>query len=267
MASRYGHATEAAQSYRLFPNDMMQTHCGPQVNTVQPVWSMSQTDISEEMYDSFYKHVSKGFDTPTYRLHFTSDAPVDLKALFYVGEMSREKFGQGIQPSGVSLYSHKVLIEPESKILPQWLRFIFGVVDSEDIPLNISRESMQDSALLQVRRPRRPLNATTPAPSPRASCVLCGLQRIRSVLTRRFLRFLDSEAKRDAEKYSKFFKEFGLYIKEGICTDQAFQEDCAKLLRFESSALPAGELTSLDEYISRCEPSQSSVYYLIAPNR
>ena len=164
MASRYGHATEAAQSYRLFPNDMMQTHCGPQVNTVQPVWSMSQTDISEEMYDSFYKHVSKGFDTPTYRLHFTSDAPVDLKALFYVGEMSREKFGQGIQPSGVSLYSHKVLIEPESKILPQWLRFIFGVVDSEDIPLNISRESMQDSALLQVRRPRRPLNAITPAP-------------------------------------------------------------------------------------------------------
>lgn len=92
-------------------------------------------------------------------------------------------------------------------------------------------------------------------------------QRIKSLLTRRFLRFLDAEAKRDPAKYAKFFKEFGLYIKEGICTDQAFQEDCAKLLRFESSALGAGELTSLDEYISRCEPSQSSVYYIIAPNR
>jgi len=115
-----------------------------------------------------------------------------------------------------------------------------GVVDSEDIPLNISRESMQDSALLQ---------------------------KIRNLLTRRFLRFLDEQSRRDPAKYNTFFKEFGLYIKEGICTDAPFQEDCAKLLRFESSTLGSGELTSFDEYISRCEPSQSSVYYIVAPNR
>lgn len=152
----------------------------------------------------------------------------------------QEGFGLGRQRPGVDLYSRKVLIEPESKIMPEWLRFMQGVVDSEDIPLNVSREFMQDSALMR---------------------------RIRTVLTRRVLRFLETEMKRNRKGYEKFFAEHGTYLKEGACAEQIYQNDIGKLLLFESSEMPAGKLTTLDEYVSRTAPGQSQIYYLVAPHR
>ena len=152
----------------------------------------------------------------------------------------QEGFGVGRMKPGVDLYSKRVLIEPESKVMPEWLRFLKGVVDSEDIPLNISREGMQDSALMR---------------------------RIRNVLTRRVLRFFETELKNDRTKYEKFFSEFGTHLKEGACADPTYQTDIAKLLLFESSALKPGELTTLDEYISRSKPGQNHIYYLVAPHR
>jgi TNF receptor-associated protein 1 len=213
-----------------------------QVNTVSAIWAASKSDVTEEQYTEFYKYKSGDFEAPLYRLHFAADAPTSIKALLYVGQSHDEKYGMGRMKPGVDLYSRKVLIQASSAhIMPDWLRFVHGVVDSEDIPLNISRESMQDSALMK---------------------------RIKAVITRRVLRFLDAEARRDAEGFNKkFFPEFGAFLKEGCVTDATYSQDIAKLLRFESSANPAGTLTSLDEYISRMPVGQTSIYYLVAPHR
>lgn len=214
---------------------------GKQVNTVQAIWAMSKASITAEQYEAFYKFKSGDFESPLYRLHFSSDAPIALNALLFVGQSHEEKYGMGRIKPGVDLYSRKVLIEASSKVLPDWLRFMHGVVDSEDIPLNISRETMQDSALVK---------------------------RLSSVLTRRVLRFFDSEARREPQRYNqKFFMEFGQFLKEGAVTDTTYAPDIAKLLRFESSTLPAGSLTSFDDYISRMPPGQKDIYYLVAPHR
>lgn len=210
------------------------------VNTVGALWSKSKDDISEEEYTEFFKFKAKTFDEPLFKLHFSADAPISLQALFFVGKLNEESVGMGRMRPGVDLYSRRVLIEAESEVMPAWLRFLHGVVDSEDIPLNISRESMQDTALMR---------------------------RIRTVLTRRVLRFFESEMKKDRETYEKFWQEHGSFLREGACTDHAYQADIAKLLLFESSALPPGQLTTLDEYISRARPGQNRVYYLVAPHR
>ena len=215
---------------------------GARANTVQAIWASSKADVTEEAYVDFYKFKSGDFEAPLFRLHFSSDAPTSIKALLFVGQSHDEKYGMGRMKPGVDLYSRKVLIQSSSAaILPDWLRFMHGVVDSEDIPLNISRESMQDSALMR---------------------------RIKAVLTRRAIRFLDAEARKDAALYNgKFFPEFGAFLKEGCITDTSYSQDLAKLLRFESSALAPGQLTSLDEYLARMPVGQQSIFYLVAPHR
>lgn len=214
---------------------------GSQVNTVGAIWAEPKHTLSEEQYLEFFRFkTGQEYATPLMRLHFAADAPLEIRALFYVPELNEEGFGLGRSKAGVDLYSRKVLIEAESRVLPEWLRFFKGVVDSEDIPLNISRESMQDTALML---------------------------RIKSVLTRRALRFLEGEMRRDRELYERFFAEFGTYLKEGVCSDPPYQADLGRLLLFESSALPAGQLTTLDEYIARCPPGQDRLYYLVAPHR
>ena len=174
-------------------------------------------------------------------MHFRADAPLDLKVLLYVPSFHMEKWGGGRMDPGVSLYSRKVLIEKDSPgLLPEWMRFVKGVVDSEDLPLSISREKPQDSRLLR---------------------------RISGVLVKRVLRFLNDKATKDAEGYKKWFAGFGFFLKEGVCQDYENQADISKLLFFESSTLGAGELCSFDEYVSRCTPEQDQIYYLMAPNR
>ncbi len=147
----------------------------------------------------------------------------------------------GRQDVGVSLYSRKILIQAKCKgLVPEWLRFVKGVVDSEDVPLNLSREHLQDSALIK---------------------------RLSGVLTRRIIKFLEKEAKDNVEKYAKFYAEFSSYLKEGICTDFVNKEEIAKLLRMESSHTSAGQMTSLEEYVARMKPEQKDIFYLIVPSR
>ncbi|TYZ65343.1 hypothetical protein PybrP1_012667 [[Pythium] brassicae (nom. inval.)] len=214
---------------------------GETVNTVQALWTKSEGEVSDDEYTEFYKFIANAFDEPAYRLIFKADAPIELKTLFFIGSSHSEKFGYARLEPGVSLYSRKVLIERNSPdILPDWLRFVRGVVDSEDLPLSLSREKMQDSRLIL---------------------------KIKDVLTRRIIRFLEQQATKDAEKFEKFFHEFGQFIKEGICTDFQNKNALAKLLRYESSQLEAGKHTTLDEYVSRAAPEQSELYYLCAPSR
>lgn len=211
------------------------------VNTVQALWSRDKKEINDGQYKDFYQFITGAHDEPRFRLHFRTDAPLDLKVLLFVPFFHSEKFGMGAMEPGVNLYSRRVLIESKPKdLLPDWLRFIKGAVDSEDLPLSLSREKAQDSSLLR---------------------------RIREVLIRRILKMLEEEKKNDIEKYKEFYLEFQVFLKQGACQDYAHMDSIAKLLLFESSTRNAGELVSLDDYVSRLPPEQKNIYYIIAPNR
>jgi len=214
---------------------------GEVVNTVSAIWTMEKTAVTEEQYKEFYRFIANAYDEPKYRLHFRTDAPIDLKCLFYVPRFHSEKFGMGRTELGVNLYSRKVLIESKPKdLLPEWLRFIKGAVDSEDLPLSLSREKPQDSGLLR---------------------------KIKSVLSRKLLRFFADEMKGSPDEYREFYLEYHMFLKEGVCSDHQFTDQLSRLLLFESSSQPVGKVVSLDDYISRCTPEQKQIYYLVAPNR
>lgn len=214
---------------------------GKTVNTVQAIWTRSKSEISEEEYTEFYKFIGNAVDEPLYRLHFSVDVPLAINTLLYVPKENFESFGMGRMQPGVNLYCQKVLIDQHSEsILPEWLRFLKGVVDSEDLPLNISRQTLQDNALVM---------------------------KLRKVITKRFIKFLAEEADKDKDKYQNFWKTFGIFIKEGVTTDFEYQSELGKLLRFESSAGEPGKMISLDDYIGRMKDSQESIYYINGPSR
>jgi molecular chaperone HtpG len=214
---------------------------GERVNTMDALWLRSKNEIKEEEYTEFYKFQANAFDEPRHTLHFAADAPLAINALLFTPKENIERFGFGRMEPGVSLYCKKVLIDDKPEgLLPEWLRFARGVVDSADLPLNISRESMQDSALVQ---------------------------KLNKILTGRFIKHLASEAKKDADAYKEFYEQFGIYIKEGITSDFTNREKLAKLLRYESSLTEAGTQTSLDDYVSRMKEEQKEIYFLYAPSR
>lgn len=214
---------------------------GETINTVQALWTRNKNEIKDEEYVEFYKFIGNAVSDPLYRLHFSADAPLAINALLFVPTENFEVFGFGKVDPGVNLYCQRILIDQHSKnILPDWLRFLKGVVDSEDLPLNISRQALQDNALVT---------------------------KIRKVITKRFLKYLDEEAKNDPEKYLKFWTAFGIYIKEGITSDYEFQKELGKLLRFESSKSEAGKPIALADYLLRMNPEQQEIYYINGPSR
>lgn len=228
------------QRYSSFVQFPIQLN-GEQTNKIQALWMRNKNEVKEEEYDDFYKFFCNAFDKPRHRLHFSADAPLSINCLLFVPQENQEKFGLGRTEPAVSLYCRKILIDAHPKdLLPDWLRFLKGVIDSEDLPLNISRETMQDSALVQ---------------------------KLNRLITRRFLKFLEEEAKQNPENYDNFFKEFGFFLKEGAATDFSHKEHLTKLLRFESSLTEPGKLTSLADYVSRMKEGQTEIYYLIAPSR
>ncbi len=214
---------------------------GEQVNKVQAIWMRNKNEIKEEEYTEFYKFQANAFDEPRYTLHFSADAPLAINSLLFVPQENTERFGLGRVEPGVSLYCRKVLIDSKPDgLIPDWLRFLKGVVDSDDLPLNISRESMQDTSLIH---------------------------KLNKAITNRFLKYLEEKAKKETEKYEEFYKMFGVYLKEGIATDFTNREQLAKLIRYESSHTEAGKLTSLTDYVSRMGQDQKEIYYLFGPSR
>eukprot|EP00744_Colponema_vietnamica_P007931 GILI01011357.1.p1 GENE.GILI01011357.1~~GILI01011357.1.p1 ORF type:complete len:712 (-),score=195.52 GILI01011357.1:90-2186(-) len=215
---------------------------GGKVNTVEALWMKGKDEISNEEHIDFYKFISGAYDSPMIRLHYAVDAPLTVRALLYIPQSHTEKYGGGRMESGVGLYCRRVLIQSKAKgLLPEWLRFVKGVIDCESIPLNISREHTQDGAMMR---------------------------RLASVMTKRILRWFEEEAKRDRTKYERFIKEFGPFLKEGVCTDQVHKMDIAKLLRFETTKADVDyPFISLDEYRDRMQPNQTHIYYLTAPSK
>ena len=214
---------------------------GEKVNTVDAIWMRSKKDITDEEYEEFYKFQSNDYEAPLMRMHFSADAPLEINSLLFVPKRNMEKMGLFRNENKVALHCRKVLIEAEPKgLFPEWLRFLKGVVDSSDLPLNVSRETMQDSELLR---------------------------KLNQVLTKRFLRFLNEQSQKEEETYLAFWNEFGVLIKEGAATDFTYKEDLAKLLRFESTALDAGKLTGLDNYMDRMASDQEEILFLFGKSR
>ena len=214
---------------------------GEEFKTVQALWLKNKGEITEEEYKEFYKFQANAFDEPRFWLHFSADAPLSINTLLFAPKENMEGFGFGRMEPGVALYCRKVLIDGQPKnLLPEWLRFLRGVVDSADLPLNISRESMQDSALIQ---------------------------KLNKVITKRFLKTLEEKAKNESEVYEDFWKSFGIFLKEGVTSDFTHRDQLLKLLRFESSYTEAGKTTSLSDYLSRIHENQKEIYYLSGANR
>ncbi|XP_061390976.1 heat shock protein 75 kDa, mitochondrial [Musca vetustissima] len=216
---------------------------GQKANDIQPVWLMEPKDVTKEQHDEFYRFIGNTFDTPRFVLHYKTDVPLSIRALLYFPEGKPGLFEMTRDGSaGVSLYTRKILIQSKTEnLVPKWLRFVKGVVDSEDIPLNLSRELLQNGALIK---------------------------KLSSVLTTRIIRFLIEKSNKQPAEYEAFYKDYGLFLKEGIVTsyDQNEKEDIAKLLRFESSKCTEGQRISLDDYAKNVG-EQKDIYYLAAPNR
>ncbi len=214
---------------------------GKHVNAIQALWLRNKNEIKDEEYTAFYKFQAHAFDEPRLRLHFSADAPLSINALLFVPKENTEKLGFSRLEQSVALYCRKVLIDAKPKnLLPEWLRFLKGVVDSEDLPLNISRETMQDKALIE---------------------------KLSKVITKRFLKFLEDEAKNRPDAYAEFYTEFGIFLKEGAAMDFTHKDSIVKLLRFESSLTEKGKTTSLADYVSRMTGDHREIYYLVGPNR
>ena len=214
---------------------------GERVNTVEALWLKSKNEVTDEQYDEFYKFACKAWDAPRFRVHFAADAPLQINALLFVPTENSEKFGFGQTEPGVALYCRRVLIDAQPPdFLPEWMRFLRGVVDSEDLPLNISRETMQDSALVR---------------------------KLGEVIAGRVLKLLEQQGSEEPEKYEAFYKDFARFIKEGVANDFRHRDSLAKLLRFESSLSDPGKMTGLADYVTRLKDGQDTIYYQIAPNR
>ena len=214
---------------------------GKTLNTVRALWSRNKAEIKEEEYDEFYQYVGHDHEKPLFRLHFSADAPLAIQALLFAPSRNLETMGLVRLESEVNLYCRKILIQARAKgLFPDWLRFLKGVVDSEDLPLNISRETMQDSSLMQ---------------------------KLNQVLTGRFIKFLEEQAEKEPAQYDKFYAQFARFLKEGVVTDFTRKEALGRLLRFESSALAKDQSTSLADYVKRMPADQKEIYYLLAPTR
>jgi TNF receptor-associated protein 1 len=214
---------------------------GERINKVEALWLKNKADVTEEEYKAFYQFTAHAYDEPAYRLHFSADAPLAINALIFVPNENMERFGMNKMEPAVALYCKKVLIDPSPKgLLPDWMRFLKGVIDSADLPLNISRETMQDSALVR---------------------------KLGSVISKRVIKMFEKEAEADPEKFQAFYKKFDRLIKEGVATDHANRDSLAKLLRFESSMTEESKLASLADYLTRAKDGQDKIYYLVGPSK
>ncbi len=197
------------------------------------LWRKPRADVSEQSYKEFYRHLGHIFDDPWTILHWRAEGILEFYALLFIPGTRPFDFFENDRESHVRLHVRRMFITDKAELLPPWLRFVQGVVDTEDLPLNISREMLQ----------------TTPV-----------LARIRKALINRVLSELKNRAG-DAEEYAKFWDNFGVVLKEGVWEDAEHRGEIAPLMRFKSST-EAG-WTSLPDYVNRMKPGQDTIYYLV----
>ncbi|MDG1390255.1 MAG: molecular chaperone HtpG [Halioglobus sp.] len=211
------------------------------VNEATALWTRSRTEVSDEEYKEFYKHVSHDFDEPLSWSHNRVEGKFEYTSLLYLPKRAPFDMWNREMARGLKLYVQRTFIMDDAEqFLPLYLRFVKGVVDSNDLPLNVSREILQQDA---------------------------AVDSMRSAVTKRVLDMLGKLAKKDGDDYAEFWKEFGQVLKEGPAEDFANKEKIAKLLRFASTQTDTeAQDQSLEDYISRMQESQEKIFYVVAEN-
>lgn len=214
---------------------------GEKVNKVTALWHKKTEDLKESELDEFYKFISNDFDSPLGHLHLLMEGMVNFKALVFIPKSAPADLFRMHNEKSMHLYSNKILIQDDCKeLLPEYLRFVRGVVDTADLPLNVSREVTQSSPVMA---------------------------KIKSILTARILAFLKGWADSDKDKYDTFYRNFGPLLKVGINSDFENRDKIIGLLRFESSLEEKGKLVSLKDYVERMREGQKEIYYLSGERR
>ncbi|HBE9078621.1 molecular chaperone HtpG [Serratia fonticola] len=209
------------------------------INKAQALWTRNKADVSEEEYKEFYKHIAHDFTDPLSWSHNRVEGKQEYTSLLYIPAQAPWDMWNRDHKHGLKLYVQRVFIMDDAEqFMPNYLRFVRGLIDSNDLPLNVSREILQDSRVTQ---------------------------NLRGALTKRVLQMLDKLAKDDAEAYQKFWQQFGMVLKEGPAEDGGNKEAIAKLLRFASTHNDSSAQTvSLEEYVSRMTEGQDKIYYITA---
>ena len=213
------------------------------LNTMTALWKRAKKDVKPEEYNEFYKHLSHDWKDPLETIPFSGEGAVEFKALLFLPSEAGMDLYMPQTKHGLSLYVRNVFIGDDFEmLLPEYLRFVKGVVDSSDLPLNVSREMLQDDAVIA---------------------------KIKSAVTAKILSTLEDLKKKGAEDkekgYRKFWDSFGCVLKEGVRTDYANAERIKKLCLWPSAKTETGKLVSLEEYVKDMAPGQSDIYYLCAP--
>jgi molecular chaperone HtpG len=207
-----------------------------QVNQSSAIWRQNPHQVDEKEYNEFYKQFSLDYSDPLAYAHMSIDAPVQMYALLYIPNSPERSVFSVRKEDGLKLYARKILIQEYSRdLLPDYFRFVQGVVDSEDLPLNISRESVQSNRVMS---------------------------QLKKLITAKVIETLKKLGKDKPDTYAKFWKEFSGFIKQGIATEELNQEELYPLLRFHTSLHPE-EWVSLDDYLQRMQPDQAAMYYLL----
>ena len=200
------------------------------------IWTQPKSSLKKEDYDNLYKFIENSQEEPETYIHLSSDAPVQFNSILFVPKTSFEKIGLFKATPGVDIYSRKVLIQKESKdIMPEYLRFVKGVIDSEDIPLNISREDVQNNIIID---------------------------KIRKNVLKKIFTHLNDLKKKDWDKYLKIWENFMRNFKEGVTSDFENKDKIASLLLFNSSVKDKNELIDLKTYVEKMEKDQKEIYYI-----
>ncbi|MDD1782389.1 molecular chaperone HtpG [Enterovibrio sp. ZSDZ35] len=209
------------------------------INKAQALWTRSKSDVSDDEYKEFYKHLSHDFADPLQWSHNRVEGKNDYTSLLYIPSKAPWDLFNREHKHGLKLYVQRVFImDDAAQFMPSYLRFVRGLIDSNDLPLNVSREILQDNKVTQA---------------------------LRNACTKRVLTMLERMSNNDADKYLSFWKEFGLVLKEGPAEDFANREKVAGLLRFASTNIDSSEQTvSLGDYVSRMKEQQDKIYYLTA---
>ena len=243
-------AKEFAQDYRI--KTILRTYSGfvpypikvggEVVNDQKPIWVEPKAQVTDEQHAGFFQYLSHRTDeSPLWHIHLSVDSPIQFRAILYCPKDNIERYGFRRSEHGLSLCAKRILVQGDCRdLLPEYLRFLYGLVDSEDLPLNVSRETLQDNTVIR---------------------------RIKGVLVKGVLDKLAKMADEKPDDYLTFFRQFGSALKEGIATDPANRDRVAKLLRFTSSVHEDPEKpTGLDDYIKRAPTEQKDIYYLGGPD-
>lgn len=208
------------------------------LNTQVALWKRAKKDVKQEEYDEFYKHLTHDWDGPFETIPFSGEGAVEFKALLFLPKKATMELFMPQQKRGLSLYVRNVFIGDDIEmLLPGYLRFVKGVVDSADLPLNVSREMLQDDAIIQ---------------------------KIKTAVTKKILSTLEEMKKKDAAKYDEFYTSFGTILKEGVHTDWTEADRLKKLLKYPTARGEAGRRVFLEDYVKDMPSTQKEIYYLTA---